>query len=118
VRRAINTKSTDLITRDYTTPEADVGPTLAVCGLLFRLEVWNGGSRRDGIEGHVDDRCDTSRSGCLGSCCETFPIGAPWLVEVDMGATSGDVAMRTDSVRRMGLRTLRVLGGYRDRHSR
>lgn len=75
----------DLVTRDYASPEADIGPTLTLCGLPFRLEVWNGGSRRNGIEGHVNDDGNPSRSGCLGSCCETFPIGAPRLVEVDMG---------------------------------
>ena len=82
--------SIDLVTRDYASPEANVGPTLTLRGLPLHLKVWNGGSRRNGIEGHVDDYSDTSRSGCLGSCCETFPIGAPRLVEVDMGASRRD----------------------------
>jgi len=80
----------DLITRDYTSPEADICPTLTLRGLPFRLEVWNGGSRRNGIEGHIYDHSNTSRSSCLGACCEAFPIGAPRLVEVDVGTARRD----------------------------
>ena len=74
-----------LVTRNYASPEADIGPTLTLCGLPFHLKVCNGGSRRNGIEWHVNDHSNTTGSGRLGSCCEALPIGAPRLVEVDMG---------------------------------
>src|SRR5258706_15596905 len=84
----------DLVNRHYAFPEGDIGPTLTLCGLPFHLKVWNGGSRRNGIQGHVNDHSNATRSGCLGSCCETLPIGAPRLVEVDMGTTRSNKDMQ------------------------
>ena len=107
-----------MITRDYASPEADIGPTLAVRGLSFGLEVWNGGGGRNRIEGHVNDGRNASRGCCLGSCCEALPIGAPRLVEVDMGTGNGIKTGTVSSMRVLRVRTLRDLEGYRDRHSR
>ena len=64
--------------------EADVYPALILCCINLFFEAVKSSCGRDGIEGHVDHRCDASRCGSLCAGVEAFPFCATWLIEVDM----------------------------------
>lgn len=71
-----------LVTGDDPTPEADVRPTLALCGIAFDHEVLHGSRWRDRIERHIHNGGHTPRKSSSGTCPETFPICSTWLVQV------------------------------------
>ncbi|PYH85754.1 hypothetical protein BO82DRAFT_166684 [Aspergillus uvarum CBS 121591] len=51
--------------------------------LLF--EIGYCGGRRDSVQGHVNDRGDSTKGSGLRACIEAFPFGTAGLIEVDMG---------------------------------
>lgn len=73
------------ISRDDTPIEADIDPAFTLGSLDLLLEASDGGSGRDGIQGHIHDGGDTTKGRSLGSSIETLPFCPARLIEMDMG---------------------------------
>ena len=82
---AIRAPTCPLIAGHDAAVEAAIDPELARGGL--DLERQGLGRRRDGraVERHVDQRGDPARGGGAGRRGESFPLGPPGLVDVDVG---------------------------------
>lgn len=70
---------------DYASVKPDIDPALAPTGDELLLEVGDGGSWRDSIQGHIDNGRDTTAGGGTGTCPEALPLGAAGLIEMHMG---------------------------------
>ena len=72
------------VARDGPTPETHVDMALAKRRVTFDLESLDGAGRGHAVERHVDDGGDPTGRSRAGRRLETLPIGAPWLVDMDV----------------------------------
>ena len=75
-----------------TAPEPHVHPRLAVGRLALDLQRRDVDGRRDAVERHVDDGRDPAGGGRLGRGLEALPLGAPRVVDVDVGVDDARAA--------------------------
>lgn len=66
-------------------PERDVDPALAPRCVRLRPQPARRRRRRHGVQRHVHDGGDAPGGGCARARVEALPLGAPGLVEVDVG---------------------------------
>ena len=74
-----------LVAGNCASPEADVDGELSGCGSAFELELVHVHCWRVGVEGHVENRCDSPGQSCASGAFVAFPLGPPRLVDVDVG---------------------------------
>jgi hypothetical protein len=72
------------VARNRAAPEADVDVRLGRGGLSLEVQGRYVASRRDAVERHVDDRGDAAGRGRFGRAGEALPLGAPWVVHVNV----------------------------------
>ena len=74
-----------LIVRDGSAPRGPVDETLALGCHTFFFQCCDGGSLRQAVERHVDQRRVATGRGCSCGGTEALPVGASRLIDVDVG---------------------------------
>lgn len=75
----------NLISWDNTAPECDVRETLTMGRGAFHREILYRDRRRNRIEWHIHDGCNTARSRSFSSGIETLPVSSSGFIEMNVG---------------------------------
>src|ERR1044071_3148950 len=72
------------VSRHDAAPEADIHRTLRLSRREFFLKISKRSSRRNDVEGHLDNRCDAARCRRQRRSLKALPLRPPRLVDVDV----------------------------------
>lgn len=72
------------VTRNNATIEPNINPALSPTRPQLLLKPMKSGSRRNGIQRHVNNSSDTAASSSTGTSPEALPLGTTRLVQVNM----------------------------------
>lgn len=70
------------IPRNYASIKSNIDPALTLRSLDLLVQPRDGCGGWDGIQGHINDRCNPSRRGGLGASLEALPFCPPRLIEM------------------------------------
>ena len=87
------------VARHDAAPETDIDVTSAMGGATLGVQAGHGRGRRNAVQRHVDERRDAARRRRARRRLEPFPIGAAWVVDMNVGVNQAgqhDVGARID----------------------